>query len=213
MKHALKSTSIFLLALSLTACATQEKPAQTKDAIQGIKTEERAGVSAQGDAAAKVVVSQVTATMEAIDLDRRLVALVGPEGRSFVVQAGEAVRNLAQVKVGDKVTIEYYEGILAQIAPPGTPLDKVKLTDVLTRAALGERPAGGIGEITTATVVIQYVDTIRNVVHFTGPLGKTHIVVVRKPEFRAMLKNLKAGDQVTLSYFEALAVGVRPATN
>jgi hypothetical protein len=50
-------------------------------------------------------------------------------------------------------------------------------------------------------------------VHFTGPLGKTRIVKVMKPEFRTMLKNLKQGDQVTLTYFEAMAVSVQPASN
>jgi hypothetical protein len=34
-----------------------------------------------------------------------------------------------------------------------------------------------------------------------------------KPEFRAMLKTLKPGDQVTLTYFEAAAVSVQPTGN
>ena len=87
------------------------------------------------------------------------------------------------------------------------------MTDVMARAAPGERPAGAVGEAITATVVIEYVDSIRNVVHFKGPLGKTRIVKVMKPEFRTMLKNLKPGDQVALSYFEAMAVSVKPASN
>jgi len=62
-------------------------------------------------------------------------------------------------------------------------------------------------------VVIEYVDTLRNVVHFKGPLGKTRIVKAMKPEFRTMLKNLKPGDQVKLTYFEAVAVSVKPASN
>jgi hypothetical protein len=70
-----------------------------------------------------------------------------------------------------------------------------------------------VGNAITATVVIEYVDPIRNVVHFTGPLGKTRIVKVMKPEFRTMLKNLKPGDEVTLTYFEAMAVSVKPASN
>jgi hypothetical protein len=142
-----------------------------------------------------------------------MVTIVRPDGKSFVVQAGEQVRNLAQVKVGDKVTVEYYEGFVAEIAPPGASPNELKLTDVLARAPLGERPAGAVGEAITATVVIEYVDTLRNVVHFTGPLGKTRIVKVMKPQFTEMLKRLKPGDQVTLTFFEAMAVSVKPASN
>src|SRR5512139_3369676 len=119
----------------------------------------------------------------------------------------------AQGRVGDKVTVEYYEGLFAEIAAPGAPLDEIKSAGAVARAPLGERPAGAVGQATTATVVIEYVDPIRNVVHFKGPLGKTRIVKVTKPEFRSMLKTLKPGDQVTLTYFEAMAVSVKPASD
>jgi hypothetical protein len=178
-----------------------------------VVTEDRGATNAQGSAAAAVTISAVTAKVGAIDLANRMVTLVRPDGKSFVVQAGEQVRNLAQVRVGDKVTIEYYEGLVAEIAPPGAPLDEIKSAGVVARAPLGERPAGAVGQATTATVVIEYVDPIRNVVHFKGPLGKTRIVKVAKPEFRSMLKTLKPGDQVTLTYFEAMAVSVKPASD
>ena len=198
------------LILSAGAMAEQARPMAYSS---GVITEERAGVNAQGTAAAKVTISAVTATVEAIDLATRMVTIVRPDGKSFVVQAGEEVRNLVQVKVGDKVTVEYYEGLIAEIAPPGTPPDKVKVTEAKGRATPGERPAVAVVKATTATVTIEYVDTLRNVVHFKGPLGKTRIVKVMKPEFRVMLKTLKPGDQVTLTYFEAMAVSVKPASN
>jgi hypothetical protein len=208
MKHPMTSASVLVLALLLSACATQADQAQT-----GTSSSQQAAPNTQGDAAATVTVSQVTATVEAVDLTTRMVTLARPDGKSVVVQAGEQVRNLPQVKVGDKVTVEYYEGLAAEIAPPGAALDEVEVTGVVARAPLGERPAGAVGEAIKATVVIEYVDTLRNVVHFTGPLGKTRIVKVVQPQFRAMLKTLKPGDQVTLTYFEAVAVNVRPASD
>jgi hypothetical protein len=208
MKHPMTSASVLVLALLLSACATRGDQAQT-----GTSSSQQAAQNTQGDAAATVTVSQVTATVEAVDLVTRMVTLVRPDGKSVVVQAGEQVRNLAQVRLGDKVTVEYYEGLVAEIAPPGAALDEVEVTGVVAKAPLGERPAGAVGEAITATVVIEYVDTLRNVVHFTGPLGKTRIVKVVQPQFRAMLKTLKPGDQVTLTYFEAVAVNVRPASD
>jgi len=213
MKHLVTSTPALVLALMLSACATEAEKTKPMASSSGVVTEDRAGSSAKGDAAAMVTISAVTATVEAVDLATRMVTIVRPDGKSFVVQAGDKVTNLEQVKAGDKVTVEYYEGLVAEIAAPGASPDKVKVTDVMGRAAPGERPGGAVGEAISSTVVIEYVDTIRNVVHFKGPLGKTRIVKVMEPEFRTMLKTLKPGDQVTLTYFEAMAVSVKPASN
>lgn len=194
-----------LLSAGISQAALAEAPAS------GVKTVEKGGINAQGDTAATVTVSTLTATVQAIDLSTRMVTIVRPDGQGVILKAGDQVKNLAQVKVGDKVTVDFYEGFVAELAPPGTPLNEVKVTDAATRAPLGERPAGALGEAVTATVVIEHVDTLRNVVQFMGPLGKTRTVKVMRPQFRAMLKTLKPGDKVTLTYFEALALNVKPA--
>ena len=210
MKHLVTSTPSLVLGVLLSTCAMAGEQTQPMASSSGVKTEERASANAQGNAAAAVKISAVTATVSAIDVATRMVTIVGPDGKSFVVQAGKEVRNLDQLKVGNKVTVEYYEGLVAEIARPGAAPDEVKMSGAVARAPLGERPAGAVGEAITATVVIEYVDTLRNVVHFKGPLGKTRIVKVMRPQFREMLKTLKPGDQVTLTYFEAVAVSVRP---
>jgi hypothetical protein len=47
------------------------------------------------------------AQVKAIDLAKREVTLVGPQGNVLVVHAGDAVRNLDKVKVGDTVVATY----------------------------------------------------------------------------------------------------------
>jgi hypothetical protein len=210
MKHLVATISSVTLAALVSACASD--PATTT-APPGAPSETLSGVSAQKDAAARVNVTTITATVEAIDLPSRIVGLVGPEGNALVVQVGDEVRNLDQVKVGDRVRVEYFEGLLAELLPPGSDPRAVALTDAVARAAPGERPAGGMGEAVSARVVIEFVDTLRNVVHFTGPKGKKRVIRVEKPEFRAMLRTLKPGDVVELTYFEAVAVKVEPAGN
>jgi hypothetical protein len=207
MKHPAPVMPVLVLGLLLSTYATAE---QTKASPSKETTEEKAAVNVEGTAAAKVKVSTMTATVEAIDMPTRLVTLLGPDG-SYTLQAGEQVRNLDQVKVGDKVTVEYYEGLVAEIEPPGTAPKGIEATEAMSRAPLGERPAGAVGKAVSATVVIEHVDRIRNVVFFKGPLGKTRAVKAMKPEFRKMLTKLKPGDRVTLTYFEALAVSVKPA--
>lgn len=194
----------------LAGCATDGKDTSPAASASGVSTVEKAAVSAQGDAAATVTITRASAIVESIDLTTRLVGLVAADGTSLVVQAGEQVRNLDQVKVGDRVTLEYFEGFAAELRPAGTPRNEVQLTEALTRAKPGERPAGAVGDAITANVVIEFVDTVRNVVRFKGPLGKTRVIRVMKPEFRAMLQNLKVGDTVAITYFEAVAVSVAP---
>jgi len=213
MKH-LTSISALALVLSLAACASTGGAPQAQGAAAG-EVMEKGAVNPGGTAAARVSVSRLTATVKSIDMDTRMVTLLGPQGDEIAFQAGEQIRNLGQVRVGDKVTVEYYEGLLADLqtgaaASQGAPMEEAT---AMARAPLGERPAGGVGKAVRARVVIEFVDPIRKVVHFTGPLGRTHIVKVMKPEFQAMLKNLKVGDQVDLTYFEALVVSVEPAAD
>jgi uncharacterized protein YceK len=208
MKHLVATISAVSLAALVSGCASTS---ETTTAASGAPSETLSGVSAQKDAAARVNVSTVTATVEAIDLPSRIVGLVGPEGNALIVQVGDEVRNLDQVKVGDRVRVEFLEGLLAELLPPGSDPSKVSMTDAAARAMPGQRPAGGVGEAVSARVVIEFVDSVRNVVHFTGPQGKKRVVRVEKPEFRAMLRTLKPGDVVELTYFEAIAVKVEPA--
>jgi translation elongation factor P/translation initiation factor 5A len=211
MKTPLTLASTLVLSLTLSAAANAGEAAPAKAPASAVKTEEKAAMNAKGDAATVMTISTVTATVDAIDLKERTFTLTGAKGKSVVVEAGPEVRNLEQLKVGDKVVVEYYEGVAAELKAPDASRKEVKLTDAVVRAAPGERPGGGVGTALTATVQIEYVDRFRNVVQFTGPRGKTRTVTVQKPEFRKMLKNLKVGDKVELTFFEALAISVKPA--
>jgi len=52
-----------------------------------------------------------TATVQAIDLDKRVVTLKGEKGNVFDLKVGEEAKNLPQVKVGDRVTVQLYESL------------------------------------------------------------------------------------------------------
>lgn len=207
--------SALVLALTLSACAnTEDKPAATPSKPMPNVTAEQGGmVSDTGDAAIVVDLITVSATVKSVDLATRMVTLIGADGKTFVVKADEEVRNLPQVRPGDTVKIEFYEGVAAQLNPPGTPASSPSVTAEMVRAAPGQRPGAAVGKVITKTVVIDSIDTATNVVTFheaTLPQQHPLTVTVKRPQFQAMLKTLKAGDQVSLSFFEALAVSVQP---
>jgi hypothetical protein len=213
MKHSMNLIPALLLALLVTACASEQKKSSDMAPAAGVRSGEVAAVSDSGDAATAVQLSSISAKVVAIDMATRTVTLVGPEGKELVVEAGEKVRNLDQVQVGDKVTVDYYEGLLAQINEPGAPSNEVSMMDAAVRAAKGERPGGGVASSVTATVTIEFIDNLRHVVQVKGPTGHTTVLQVKRPEFRQMLRTLKPGDTVNLTYFEAVAVSVRPTGN
>jgi plasmid maintenance system killer protein len=60
----------------------------------------------------------------------------------------------------------------------------------------------------TVTATIEAIDAKKNRVTLKGPEGKTQEIKVKDPK---NLVNVKVGDQVVLTYTEALAISVEPA--
>jgi hypothetical protein len=153
----------------------------------------------------------VTATVTAIDVKKRLVTLKGPKGGIETVEVSPDVRNLEQVKVGDKLVVRYYESMGAALRPKGSPapdLHAVDSTAAAARAPTGTKPAAAVGTTTTTTVLVQSVDNKNHTVTFSGPDTLVRTVHVKDPKAREFAAKLKKGDQVDLTYTEALAVSV-----
>jgi hypothetical protein len=153
--------------------------------------------------------SEVTATVTAIDLPERLVTLRGPKGNLFTVQADEEVRNLPQVEVGDRVVVRYHEAIAAQIAKPG---QETSASVTAMRAPPGARPGAELAQQSTAIVKITDLDLATHTVSFTDPDGLAQTITVQDPGMQDFVETLKVGDQVAVTYTEALAISVEPAS-
>lgn len=155
--------------------------------------------------------SEVSATVAAIDQESRILSLKGDDGSSTTFQVGPEVKNFPQIRVGDKVVVSYYRGIAAELQPKGTPLSKkVDQLDVTTAAEAGTKPGGGMGSAVRATVVIQKADPNGYSVTFKRPDGTSRTLEVKSPEGQNFVAKLKKGDQVEVLYVEAVAVEVRP---
>jgi hypothetical protein len=153
---------------------------------------------------------QKTATVESIDQASRVVTLRGEEGNVFTVQVGEEVKNLPQVRAGDKVTVTYYEALAAEVKKPGEGVAGVQADTAAVTAPPGSMPAAGAGMLLRTTVVIESVDKKLNTVTFTRSDGASRTVAVDSPEGREFIKGLKKGDNVEVAYTEAVAIEVKP---
>jgi hypothetical protein len=154
---------------------------------------------------------QKTATVESIDQASRLVTLRGEDGHATTIQVSDEVKNLPQVKAGDKVVVSYYEALAAEVKKPGEGVKGVEADVSSVRAPEGSMPAAGAGVLMRTTVVIESVDTTFNTVTFTRSDGASRTVAVESPEGREFIKGLKKGDNVEIAYTEAMAIEVKPA--
>jgi len=156
---------------------------------------------------------EATATVEAVDMAKRLVTLKGPEGRLVTIKAGEEVKNLPQVKVGDKVNIKYYQGTALNIHKPGEeqPDLGTTVTGGMSSAPLGAKPAGKAEAVVTTTVEIAEVDPYKKTISFRSPDKGYRTVSVKDSHLEHYLKELKAGDVVEVVSTESMAIAVEPA--
>ena len=197
MKRELVAIGAALLgAVSLPAVA-QQKP----DAKGAVVTSTEPG---KGTIATTVTVS---ARVEAIDQKTREVTLKGPQGNVTTVTAGPEVRNLAQVKVGDMVTVRYVEALTLTLKKDGKELVARKDTETGGRAKPGERPGGAVARQVEVTADVIAVDAKTQTITLKGP-KQTVDLKLRDPE---QFKLVKVGDQVQAVYTEALALAVEPA--
>jgi hypothetical protein len=151
------------------------------------------------------------AKVQAIDLARREVTLVGPEGNVFTVHAGDAVRNLDKVKVGDTVVATYYASIVLVLSAPGTQIPDNQVNVAMARAARGQLPAGALGTKLVVTGTVVGVDLANHTISLVDPSGgMVHTFNVTDPQRQAALKRVKVGDSLTAIGTEALAIALEP---
>jgi hypothetical protein len=145
-----------------------------------------------------------TATVQAVDLDKRVVTLKRADGSVFDLAVGPEVRNLPQVKAGDEVVVKYYQSIAVQVKKPGA-AEGTEVKETVARAKPGEKPAGAVAKQVTVTATVEKIDKKNMVATLRGPEGKVVDVKVRNPK---NLENVNVGDQVDITYTEAVAVSV-----
>jgi Cu/Ag efflux protein CusF len=149
----------------------------------------------------------VVATVEQVDAAKRQVTLKGPRGRVFPLTLGPDVRNLDQVKVGDRVVVQYVEALSLTLKKGGKELRSSTQVSDAVRAPAGDRPGGAVGEQITVTADVVGVNAKTHMVRLRGP-ERTVELYIRDP---AQLKLIKVGDQVDAVYTQAVALSVEPA--
>jgi len=159
------------------------------------------------DAEARLEAVKVTAVVTAVDQKNRIVTLKGPEGNEFSVLADAAVKNFPQIKVGDNLVVEYIQAVALDFQK-GDGIRMMSSIDDSARAKAGGRP--GAAALSKVTVVsnIWAVNQAKGTVLVRGPFGHFAEVKLKDP---ALLAGVKVGDQMKVTYTDAVAIGFTPA--
>ena len=115
--------------------------------------------------------------------------------------------NLPQVKVGDLVTVKFYESLAVEVMKPGA-VSGAGEKSAVVRAKPGEMPAGMAARQSTVTATVTGIDKKKSTLTLKGPDGKT---VIAKAEDPKNLDKVKVGDELMITYTEALAISVEKA--
>ena len=149
-----------------------------------------------------------TATVKAINLDTRQVTLQGKKGKPFTITVSDAVTNLPQVKVGDRVVITYYEALMVQL--PGKTGDGItRRTDTLgvSSAQPGQMPSGAVRDTVRVTANILSVNPKTRKVILQGPKRAMTVIVPKDMD----ISKFNAGDQIQAEFLQEVAISVERA--
>lgn len=199
MKKTLSVAMMVLLAATLMSCAQTETKSTASTQAPAAKEEKASTLDVQRSS-----VSTTTATVEAVDLQTRIVKLRTLEGKPFTVRVGKEAVNLPKVKKGDKVEITYAQILEVRMAEPGEV--RAEVGTMIGGAEPGATPRGvGITE-TNVTATILEIDKVNEAAKLKFADGTVAVVKVQNP---ANLDKVKVGDTIAIKYLEAIDIAVK----
>jgi hypothetical protein len=152
---------------------------------------------------------QVKATVDAVDLDNRMVTLRDAEGNVATVPVSEEARNLDQVEIGDEVTFSYLEAVAIELHKTSGAAKGVIESVTGARADKGQKPGASLAREVTMFGVVEAIDSDKPSVTLRGLKGKQVEIQVRDQE---RLEKVAVGDQVQVTYAQAVVISVDAAS-
>lgn len=165
-------------------------------------------VTSEPGKATAVRAAQISAQVVSIDKATRTVTLKGPQGNIVDIVAGDEVRNFDQIKLGDFVVVRYAQSLTLELRKVKGAAGDVTVREGAARAKPGERPAAAGAREVTAIATVTAVDPKKSTITLKGPRGNVVVLDVQNPD---QFKVVKKGDQVDVTYTEAVALSVEPA--
>ena len=153
------------------------------------------------DSAVVVDETEAVVTVTKVDKEARKVTFRGPKGGVATLTVPKEAQNLDQVKPGQQYRLKYVEAVAVEIRKGGKPAaaagEEIKL------APKGAKPGGAMVRTVHLAGVVDAIDYTNRYVAVRGPKGNT---VSLKVAADVPLDQLSAGDRISVTHTEALAI-------
>ena len=202
MKQSLLRTAGTLAFALIAAAGVTTALAQKPDVTGG------AALKSEPGKATAVRAVEISAQVVAIDKATRTVSLKTPKGDVVDIVASAEVKNFDQVKVGDFLVVRYAQALTLELQKVKTSAGEPTVREEAAKAKPGEKPAVAGAREVTAIATVTAVDKKNSTITLKGPRGNVVTLDVQNPD---QFKVVKKGDQVEVTYTEALALSVEPA--
>jgi hypothetical protein len=147
----------------------------------------------------------VTATIEAVDKENRIVRLRRKGANSVDVKAPADMQGFNTLRAGDQVTVTYFADYAIDVRKPG---DTAPPAAPSTTTQRKERTPGSETRMErTFRVTVEAIDPKAPSLTVKGPQGRVVTLGMRDAN---QLQNIKVGDTVDVRYFESVLVKVTP---
>ena len=146
-----------------------------------------------------------TAMVTAINQETRVVTLQQNDGEEITFTAGDEVRNLAQVSVGDMLIVEYIETISIEVMANDGMEAAAAEAAAMARSEKGEMPGFAAMDAVVVTATVEEINLETNTFKLKGVDGIVNEYAARNPD---NLKRAKVGDLVVTTVTTAVAMAV-----
>ena len=182
----------------------------TVAALAGVPFTVAAQATAPTVPAAKGMVADVKVTGEVTDVDKvnRLLAVKGPNGGINVYSVGPQVKRFDEIKVGDRIVVEYTAAVAVALRKGGEDIREKVEAESGAIAPPSSPPGATAMRRTTIVANVEKVDRAKSIATLRGPKGRVADVKVADP---AVLKEIKTGDKVVAVIYASAAISLRPA--
>jgi hypothetical protein len=149
----------------------------------------------------------VTATIEAIDAGTRTLTVKNADGTYENLVAPAAMTRFPELKVGDKITARYYENVVVRLKKPGEAAVDMDAAAVTKNAGA---PGATAATQRTMTVTVTAKDPKTSAVTVRGPNNYNYS---RRVKDKKVFEGLKVGDQLEMTWTDALLISFDPPKN
>ncbi|MDO6442297.1 hypothetical protein [Marinobacter sp. 2_MG-2023] len=148
-----------------------------------------------------------SAIVKGIETATRTLMLEFADGDFVEVAADERIRNFDQISLNDEIYVEYIQSLSLTLKKVRSDDSDTSIGVAAASAELGVKPSGGAGQVIQALADVVAVSPGKGTITLKGPQGRIFELLVKNPDH---FKAVNAGDQVLVTYTEAVAVSVKP---